>query len=115
MRDGMPIIATVAHGKIAVNSLGLNQWLVTEQPGLQAWGVVFRLLCVGILAVPGALWRRALGRKRTALQSTRRFVAYGFPVAIWTLPGEWRVVRTLADLQQIIADGGEVEPSKDED
>ena len=111
----MPPLATVARGRIAPNMAAWKGWAIRQN----AWDMLFfdlRLLLVAWFVVfPVRLLRMAFGLRTTTRRKVRDFLAHGYPVAIWTPPGEWRVARMVADLAQIIADGGEVEPPKDED
>ena len=111
----MPPLATVARGRIAPNIADAKAWLVEQRPwSALLWGL--RIFLLGAFVVrPIRIVRQLFGRKKTTRSVLRDFLLNGYPVAIWTPPGEWRVARTLQDLQQIIADGGEVDPPKDED
>ena len=118
MQNDGPVFLLVRNGRVIPDRLALTTWILGMAKDGRPWGWLpwfLSLIPRAIAHAPGKLWRRVTRAREGALNISRRAIRNGFPVAIWTPPGEWRVARTLSDFAQIIADGGEVAPPKDED
>ena len=59
------------------------------------------------------MWAAKTAHGTTGTGNCKHAIRHGFPVAIWTPPGEWRTARTIGQLAEIIAAGGEIETPKD--
>ena len=116
--DDRPALFAMRSGDIAYDVLASNRWVHELAGEGRPWGwtgVFLRMVAMIACSIPALAWRITFGARLSGEQKVRRFLRWGFSVAIWTPPGEWRVARTLTDLRQIIADGGEIESSEDED
>ena len=118
MNRAAPCFLIVRNGIMRPDRMAIMGWLLDLARDGRPWGWVPWLLSELPMAVVNLVRRailRILGMRDSAVVSARRAIKHGWSVAIWTPPGEWRVARTLADLEQIIADGGEIEPPQDAD
>lgn len=109
MYEGAPPFLGVRRGRPSYNP-AFDDWMA-GLPRRRQIMVGARTALFGYMTYLLVQFRILRGNKA----NLRHAIRHGVPVAIWTPPGEWRVARTLQDLQQIIADGGEVEPPKDAD
>ena len=114
MKDGMPALATIARGRLTSNLAEWKGWAYTQEPRVMA-RLGRRLILSGLLGLVVDAAYKATGRKVTATREARHLIRHGFPVAIWTPPGEWRIARTIGQLAVITAAGGEVLAPKDAD